>query len=170
MGDLRPASDEGGASLLHPRKTVRREGTRDSACNYGRGARNFTIVPSAHARSLSLSLSLSFSEKARAICSLSVAINRPRRDIFIYAPASNPPYTVRRLHRPFHLSSFLSLSRSLFRRHVNRNRLPRALIERYRLSSRRCRLATLASIVVGKGSSPRRYKATIRFPIYFIKQ
>lgn len=61
--------------------------------------------------------------RARAISSLSTAINRPRRDIFIYAPASNPPYTVRRLRfvSPFFLS--LSLARSLFRRYVNRNRL-----------------------------------------------
>lgn len=41
---------------------------------------------------------------------------------------------------------------------------PSVLIERCRLSSRRCRLVTLASIVVGKGSSPRLYKAAARSP------
>jgi len=43
----------------------------------------------AHSLSFSYRLSVSLSQS-----SLSTAINRARRNIFIYAPASNPPYTI----------------------------------------------------------------------------
>lgn len=95
------------------------------------------ITRRVYLRSLSLSVSLSQS-------SLSTAINRARRNIFIYAPACNPPYTM------------LLAPRSLFRWYITKQ-LPR-LLSNGRLSSR-CRLATFSSsIVVGKNSNSRRYQ------------
>lgn len=91
--------------------------------------------------------------RARTISSLSTAINRHRRDIFIYVPASNPPCTVRRLHRapsPFSPSCCVSL----FRRYVNRNRLPRLLssaaaYQAAAAASRRLRRSLLGKVLEG---------------------
>lgn len=119
MRDLWSVSDDSASWILPlARWTPYAAKAREiPASNYGRVAdarRSEYTRARACARSHSL--------PSRAISSLSTAINRPRRDIFIYALASNPPCTVWRLH---HAS--LSLSRSLFRRYVNRNQLPRFL-------------------------------------------